>query len=157
MHHPGQVFGAQWFLILGQGQNLFGHVEQVAAVPVGHGAQRGAGVQIQSQSLAGFVFGAAQKFFQRMIVQAVEHQHLGARQQSGVQFERRVFRGRADQDHRAVFDIRQKAILLGAVEAMDLVDEQQCPLPHITTFTRTGENLLQVRDAGKHRRQRLEK
>ncbi len=42
-----------------------------------------------------------------------------------VEFERRVFGGRADQHDGAVFHHRQEGILLRAIEAMHLVDEQQ--------------------------------
>ena len=54
----------------------------------------------------------------------LERQHAGARQKSGIELEGRVLRRRADQNDRAVFHDRQEAVLLGAVEAMDLVDEQ---------------------------------
>ena len=55
----------------------------------------------------------------------LERQHPSARQQSSIELEGRVLRRRADQNDRAVFHDRQEAVLLGAVEAMDLVDEQQ--------------------------------
>ena len=62
---------------------------------------------------------------ERGIVEPAQHQHLAARQQRGVELERRVLGRGADQRDRAVLDVRQEAVLLGAVEAMDLVDEQQ--------------------------------
>ena len=46
-------------------------------------------------------------------------------EQRAVELEGRVLGGRADQHDRAVLDIGQEAVLLGAVEAVDLVDEQQ--------------------------------
>src|SRR5919112_5273328 len=46
-----------------------------------------------------------------------------AREQSAVHLERRVLGGCADHDDRAVLDIGQHGVLLGFVEAMDLVDE----------------------------------
>ena len=58
-------------------------------------------------------------------IERMEHQHARARQQRGVELERRIFGGGADQHHGAVFHHRQKRILLRAVEAMHLVDEQQ--------------------------------
>jgi len=45
---------------------------------------------------------------------------------------------------------------LGPVEAVDLVDEQQGPLPHPAAFLGPVEHLTQVGDTGKHRRQGLE-
>ena len=60
-------------------------------------------------------------------------------------------------DHRAVFHDRQEAVLLGAVEAMDLVDEQQrLAAVGAAQLARRLEHLLQVGDAGKHRRYLLE-
>src|SRR5262249_1794046 len=51
---------------------------------------------------------------------------------------------------------RQEAVLLGAVEAMDLVDKEQCPLPGLATRARLIEHLLEVGDAGIDRRDLLE-
>src|ERR1035437_7609658 len=45
-------------------------------------------------------------------------------QQSGVDLEVRVLGRGADERDRAVLDVRQKGVLLGLVEAMDLVDEE---------------------------------
>ena len=59
------------------------------------------------------------------MVEPAEDQHLAARQQRGVELEARILGRRADQGDRAVLDIRQEAVLLGAVEAVDLVHEQQ--------------------------------
>ena len=47
-----------------------------------------------------------------------------ARKQGGVDLERRVFGGGADQGDGAVFDGPEQCVLLGLVEAMDLVDEE---------------------------------
>ena len=85
-----------------------------------------------------------------------QHQHLAARQQRGVELERRVLGRGADQGHRAVLDVGQEAVLLGAVEAMDLVDEQQRALAVAAALARGLEDPAQVGDAGEHRRQRLE-
>ena len=53
-----------------------------------------------------------------------ELEHAGAAEQRGDDFKRWVFRGRADQGDRAVLDGVQEGVLLGLVEAMDLVDEE---------------------------------
>src|SRR3546814_8671245 len=66
--------------------------------------------------------------------------------------EGRVLGGGADQDHRAVLDIGQEAVLLGAVEAVDLVDEQQSAAPGQAALPGALEHLAQVGDAGEHRR-----
>ncbi len=101
-------------------------------------------------------FGALEQGFERGVVEPAQHKHLRARQQRTDQLEGRVFGRCADQDHRAVFDIGQESVLLGAVEAVDLVDEQQRAVPHLAPLLGRLEHLAQIGDAGKHRRQRLE-
>jgi hypothetical protein len=107
---------------LGQGQ-------QVAAVAVGHGDQGEAGVGVQRQLAALGLLGLGQQGFQRLLVQALEHEDLAARQQSAVQLERGVLGGGADQGDDPLLHERQETVLLGAVEAVDLVDEQQVLWP----------------------------
>ena len=55
---------------------------------------------------------------------AFEPDHLAARQERGVDLERRVLGRRADERDRARLDVRQERVLLRLVEAMDLVEEQ---------------------------------
>jgi hypothetical protein len=61
-----------------------------------------------------------------------------------------------DEHHGAVFHDRQKRILLGAIEPMHLIDEQQRSLAHLAPCARRVERLLQIGDAGKHRRELFE-
>ena len=89
-------------------------------------------------------------------IERFEHQHARARQQRRVQLERRVLGGGADQNDGAVFHHRQETVLLGAVEAMDLVDEQQRALPQFAAAARFLEHFLQVGDAGEDRGNLLE-
>jgi hypothetical protein len=89
---------------------------------------------------------------ERALVQPVEDQHLAARQQRRVQLEARVFGRRTDQRDRAVLDIGKKAVLLRAIEAVDLVDEQQGALACARGGPGFGEHFLQVGDARKDRR-----
>ena len=56
-------------------------------------------------------------------------EHAAAADQRAIDREERIFGRGADEDHDAVLDVRQEHILLGLVEAVDFVDEQQCPLP----------------------------
>jgi hypothetical protein len=65
----------------------------------------------------------------RTIVRTSSSVTAGARRRATatgarVDLERRVLRRRAEEDHVAVLDVREHDILLGLVEAMDLVDEQ---------------------------------
>ena len=85
--------------------------------------------------------GALISSLQRSIVEAAQHQHLRARQQRAVQLERRVLCRRADENDGAVLHHRQERILLAAVEAMDLVDEEQRPLPHAAAL-RAASNVF---------------
>ena len=87
---------------------------------------------------------------QRIVVEPAQHQHLAARQERGVQLEGRVLGGGADQRHRAVLDIGQEAVLLGAIEAMDLVDEQQRALAVLAALAGGLEDPC----AGRRRRKR---
>src|SRR3546814_10634211 len=58
--------------------------------------------------------------------------------------------------HGPVLDIGQEAVLLGAVEAMDFVDEKQRAAAGLTAVLRALEHLEQVGDSGKDGGQRLE-
>ena len=82
----------------------------------------------------------------------MQDQHLRAAQKGGVELEAWVFGGRADQRDRAILHEGKEAVLLGAIEAMDLVDKQQgLPSGHAP---RTGrfEHSFQIRNAGENRR-----
>ena len=138
--------------IFRQRDDLLGHVEHIAAVAIGHRTQRGARLGIERQRPAQFGLRAREQQFQRRIVEPAQHQHLAARQQRAVQRERRVLGGGADQRDRAGLHHGQKPVLLGAVEAVDLIDEQQRALPCPPPPRRLVERTLQVGDAGEHRR-----
>ena len=86
----------------------------------------------------------------------IEHQNSRPRQHSRVQLEARIFGRGADQRDCSVFHIRQKAILLRAVEPMDFVDKQKRPAPRLPADFGSVERLAQFSDTGKNRRQLLE-
>jgi hypothetical protein len=86
----------------------------------------------------------------------MKHQHARPRQQRGVELERGIFGGCADQHHGAVFHDREKRILLRAIEAVHLIDEQQSALADLAPGAGGIERLLQISDPGKHRRQLFE-
>ena len=127
-----------------------------AAVAVGHDQQRLARGGRQRQRAALQRFGAGQELGQGGVVQPAQHEHLAAGQQGAVEFEAGVLRGGAHQRDVAALDIRQEAVLLGAVEAVDLVDEQQRRLPGATARARRLERLAQLGHAREDRRQLLE-
>ena len=61
----------------------------------------------------------------RVLVERLEEKHPGTGQERGVQLEGRVLGGGADQRDGAVLHHGQEGIELGAVEAVDLVHEEQ--------------------------------
>ena len=67
---------------------------------------------------------AAQQRLDVLGGQRAQLQHLRPRQQRGVDREVRVLGRRADQRDQALLDRRQQRVLLGLVEAVDLVEEQ---------------------------------
>ena len=134
-----------------QHEQLLRQVEQEAPVAIGHGTQRRAGIGIERQWPVLGGFGTLEQLLQCRIGQPVQHQHLRPRQKCGIQFERRVFRRRADQHHSAVLDKRQKAILLSPVEPVDFVDEKQCRAAVLTPLLRRVKGLAQISHARKYR------
>ena len=82
----------------------------------------------------------------------MQDQHLCAAEQGGVQRKAGVFGGGADQRDGAALDIGQKAVLLGTVEAVDLVNEQQRATPlQAECALCLGKDAFEVRDPGKYR------
>ncbi len=78
--------------------------------------------------------------------------NAAAAQQGTVNREVWVFSSGANQDYRAVFHPRQQRILLGFVEAVNLVDEQDRALAvELVTFLRIFHGTSDVCDAGKYR------
>ena len=142
-------------LVLELGE-LLGQADQVAAVAVGHGEQRLPPLLVDRQLLGQHLLDPRQQDGQRRVIEAAQHQDLAARQERAVQLERRVLRRGADQGDRAVLDIGQEAVLLGAVETVDLVDEQQGALAVLAALAGGLEDPAQVGHAGEHRRQWLE-
>ena len=68
--------------------------------------------------------GAAQEGGDLFRLQRLQHEHLAARQERPVDLEGRVFGGGADEDDAAPLYKGQKGVLLGLVEAVDLVYKQ---------------------------------
>ena len=156
LHDALQGVGVENLAGLCSAPDFLGERQGRAAVAVGHAQQNRPRLLVQRQSHALGFFGAGEQLFQALLAQRMESQHTRARQKRGIEFEGRVFGGRADQDHRAVLHYRQEAILLGAVEAMDLVDEKQRLAAVRAAKPRALEHLLQVGDAGEDRRNLLE-
>ena len=118
-------------------------------------SSRPARLAIQRQRAALRRLGPGYQLLHGRVVEPVEYEHLAAREERAIELEGRILRGRADQDDRAVLDIGQESILLRAIEAVNLVDEQQRPLARQATTLGGLEDLAQIRHAGEHCRQRL--
>ena len=91
-------------------------------------------------------------------LERVEPEQRGSRQQWPGQGEVRVLRRRADEDDEALLDVREQRVLLGAVEAVHLVEEEDRALPVLPEpIARSVDDLANILDARAHRRQRLER
>jgi hypothetical protein len=82
---------------------------------------------------------------------AVEYENDGTRQDGSIELEGWVLGGRANERDGAVLHVRQEAVLLGAIEAMDLVDEEQCAPALLAPELGALEHLAQVLDTGENR------
>ena len=104
-------------------------IERVARVAAGIGRDRGQRVVIRAATpdaprpRASSPSARAATHDLRL-AERLKRVDAAAREQRGVQLERRVLRGRADQPDRAALHIGQKRVLLRLVEAMDLIDEE---------------------------------
>ena len=126
---------------------------------------------------AGITIGPAQQFAPRLVVEghrrclergqaALEHllqflfiewlQHVNPRprQQGRIHLEGRVLGGGTDKVEQAAFHIRQEGILLGLVEAVHLIDEQEAGLAQQSRRFGSGHRLADLLDATEHRRDR---
>jgi hypothetical protein len=90
------------------------------------------------------------------LVEPVENEHHGPRQQRRIELEGGVLRSCADERDSAVLHVRQERILLGTVEAVDLVDEQQRALADVAARPRPVEGFAQILHAGEDGRKLLE-
>ncbi len=93
-------------------------------------------------------FGAGKQRLKAFVVQALEGKHARPRQKRRVELEGRVLGGGADEDDSAVLHIGQEGILLRAVEAVDLVDEQEGTLAVFAACARRIEHLAQISHPG---------
>ena len=80
--------------------------------------------------------------------QGLQAEQVAAGQQRGVDVETRVVRGRADQPHAALLDVRQQQVLLRLVEPVQLVDEKD--RRRLRPAPGRRENLAQLGDIRHH-------
>ena len=92
-----------------------------------------------------------------LLAELLQDENPGPRQQRGDDFEGGVFRRRPEEDDVALFHVRQKGRLLGLVEAVDLVDEQDHGLAEKPSLLfGPGHELLDLLDPGKNGAEELE-
>jgi hypothetical protein len=103
-----QLRGVEDFALARGAPHLFGQRQRGAAVAIGHPHQDGARFRIERQSPPLDLLGMRVEFFDRARIERMKHQDTCARQKRGIEFERWVFGGGADQHHGAVFHHGQK-------------------------------------------------
>ena len=90
--------------------------------------------------------------------QRLEPEQRGAREQRAGEREERVLGGGADEDEQALLDVREQRVLLGAVEAVHLVEEEDRAAALLADAgARPLRDLAHVLHAGGDRRHRLER
>jgi hypothetical protein len=104
----------------------------------------------RAQATLGIAEGAAEKKDDFIFRQRLQHIDAAARKQRGVDFERRIFGGGADQADAAFFDVREECILLRFVEAMNFVDEDDGARAVLAGAVGIAHDLLDFLDAGEH-------
>src|SRR5712692_2095932 len=117
------------FLLGGQGRRDFEGVERHPSVALGVLVQKHQRCLISGEVLcaetAFLVLQSASQQKQQIIwAKGFEDDHSRARQQRGDHLERRVLRRRAEKHDQSLFYVRQEGVLLGLVEAVDFIDEQ---------------------------------
>ncbi len=156
-----QQVGAHLAVVFGQIRGVFQQIQQAPAIAIGGGQQHleafvaEGQVALAKPTLLGQR--TVDQLAQSRFVEALEHIDPSPREQSVVQFKRGVLGGGADENQRAVFDIGQERILLGLVETVHFIDEQDGALAVLPGLL-PGDfhRLTDFLHAGEHRRHRFE-
>ena len=96
--------------------------------------------------------GAAQKLHQVILGQGLEHKDAAAGQKRAVDLEGGILGGGADQDDAALFHKGQESVLLGLVEAVDLVHKDDGLFAVAAVVVRLLHDGADLLDAAGHRR-----
>ena len=83
----------------------------------------------------------------RSSLSGCKHVDAAAREQRRDDFERRILGGCADQANGAALDVGQKGVLLGLVEAVNLIDEEDGARMHLGGLRGGDHHLLDLLDA----------
>ena len=122
----------------------FDEIEKRPSVAAGHIDQQTFCFRSQRQRNAEQTFRAHGKHLQILPIQRLEHHDLHSGQQRSIKLERRIFGRRADQNHRPLFDVGQKPVLLRFVETMYFIGEQNSPEASEPSVAGRSEDFLQV-------------
>jgi hypothetical protein len=101
-----------------------------------------------AQSALGVGQGAAQNDDDLILGQRLQDIDSTAREQRTVDFEGRIFGSGADQANASFLDMGQEGILLGFVEAMNFIDEDDGPRAVLAGAVGIGHDLLDFLDPG---------
>ena len=96
------------------------------------------------------VEGAAEKLGDLRRGQRIEDVDFGAREKRRDHFEGRILGGRADEDDVAGFDVWKKCVLLGFVEAVNFIHEDDGAMAAAGLLLGYGHDLLDFLDAGEN-------
>ena len=138
--------------LLRQLRGYFQRVIGVAAVAAGVAGNQFQRIVVRSQTqraqAAFLVFQSpAQQSRDLLLGERLQHIDAAAGEQRGDDFEGWILRGGTDQPDGSPLDVRQKGILLGLVEAVNLIDEKDGARVHLGGLRRRGHHLLDLLDA----------
>ena len=139
----------------GEGDRHFEGREQLPPVATGPPDEMGHGVVVRLGRLGPETASRQQR--ERVDPERFEAKERRARQQRWVDLEERVLGRCADEHEETVLHARQERVLLGLVEPVDLVEEQDragASLPE--PLARSLDDLAHVLHRGRHRRELLE-
>ena len=106
------------------------------------------GLQVHSAKAAVFIGESALEELHDLIFgQRLQNVYAAAGEQGTVDFERWIFGGGADEPDVALFHVREKCVLLGFVEAVDLVDEDDGAGAILADAFSVGHDLFDLFDS----------
>ena len=112
-------------IVLDSIDNQFDGVEQFAGVAAGDAHEGGVLAQVDGDAVAGVVAnGGGDEPAHVLLVEFLEDVYLAAAEECGDDLEGGVLGGGADEGDGAAFDGAEERVLLGFVEAVDFVDEE---------------------------------
>ena len=131
----------------------FEGVVGAAGVAAGVGGDLAKGVVVGlevevAEAAIGVGEGALQELDDLIFGELLEDVDAAAGEESAVDFEGWIFGGGADEADAAFFDVRKKGILLGFVEAVNFVDEDDGAGAVLAGAVGVGHDLLDFLDAG---------